>query len=556
MSLLAQMEEKLKGTIKQAIIVAELAKEEELPEIILETPRDKEHGDFATNIAMQLARIARKAPRQIAEEIVANINKEEASIDNIDIAGPGFINFYMKSDYLGDLVEQIIEAGEDYGKTTYGKGKKVQVEFVSVNPTGRLHLGHARNAAFGDVLSNVLSAAGYEVEREYYINDAGSQIDNLGLSLEARYFQAFGKDKELPEDGYYGKDIIEAVEKLIETDGDKWLQVDEEERFEFFKEYGLRAMLEMIEEDLSLFRVHFDHWFSERSLYEGDQIANVLKTLKDKGYIFEEDGATWFKASAFNDDKDRVLIKKDGSYTYLTPDITYHQNKFDRGFDELINIWGGDHHGYIPRMEAAIQALGYDKEQFEVKVIQMVNIIEEGEKLRMSKRSGNAVTLRELLDEVGVDAVRYFFVARSNDTQLDFDTKLAKSQSNENPVYYVQYAHARICTMLKNAEAQGIDLDADFDATLLTTKYELDLLKKLGELPQVVTDSAKKRAPYQITQYVYDLASLLHRFYNAEKVLDTDNLDLTYARISLMKAVQITLANALDILDVTAPEKM
>lgn len=556
MSLLAQMEEKLKGTIKQAIIVAELAKEEELPEIILETPRDKEHGDFATNIAMQLARIARKAPRQIAEEIVANINKEEASIDNIDIAGPGFINFYMKSDYLGDLVEQIIEAGEDYGKTTYGKGKKVQVEFVSVNPTGRLHLGHARNAAFGDVLSNVLSAAGYEVEREYYINDAGSQIDNLGLSLEARYFQAFGKDKELPEDGYYGKDIIEAVEKLIETDGDKWLQVDEEERFEFFKEYGLRAMLEMIEEDLSLFRVHFDHWFSERSLYEGDQIANVLKTLKDKGYIFEEDGATWFKASAFNDDKDRVLIKKDGSYTYLTPDITYHQNKFDRGFDELINIWGGDHHGYIPRMEAAIQALGYDKEQFEVKVIQMVNIIEEGEKLRMSKRSGNAVTLRELLDEVGVDAVRYFFVARSNDTQLDFDTKLAKSQSNENPVYYVQYAHARICTMLKNAEAQGIDLDADFDATLLTTEYELDLLKKLGELPQVVTDSAKKRAPYQITQYVYDLASLLHRFYNAEKVLDTDNLDLTYARISLMKAVQITLANALDILDVTAPEKM
>lgn len=556
MSLLAQMEEKLKGTIKQAIIVAELAKEEELPEITLETPRDKEHGDFATNIAMQLARIARKAPRQIAEEIVANINKEEASIDNIDIAGPGFINFYMKSDYLGDLVEQIIEAGEDYGKTTYGKGKKVQVEFVSVNPTGRLHLGHARNAAFGDVLSNVLSAAGYEVEREYYINDAGSQIDNLGLSLEARYFQAFGKDKELPEDGYYGKDIIEAVEKLIETDGDKWLQVDEEERFEFFKEYGLRAMLEMIEEDLSLFRVHFDHWFSERSLYEGDQIANVLKTLKDKGYIFEEDGATWFKASAFNDDKDRVLIKKDGSYTYLTPDITYHQNKFDRGFDELINIWGGDHHGYIPRMEAAIQALGYDKEQFEVKVIQMVNIIEEGEKLRMSKRSGNAVTLRELLDEVGVDAVRYFFVARSNDTQLDFDTKLAKSQSNENPVYYVQYAHARICTMLKNAEAQGIDLDADFDATLLTTEYELDLLKKLGELPQVVTDSAKKRAPYQITQYVYDLASLLHRFYNAEKVLDTDNLDLTYARIALMKAVQITLANALDILDVTAPEKM
>lgn len=556
MSLLAQTEDKLKETIKEAILLAELAKEEELPEIILETPRDKSHGDFAANIAMQLARIARKAPRQIAEEIVAQIEKEKASIEKIDIAGPGFINFYMKSDYLGELVSEVLQAGDNFGQTDYGKGKKVQVEFVSVNPTGRLHLGHARNAAFGDVLSNLLEAAGYEVEKEYYINDAGSQIDNLGKSIEARYFQALGKEKELPEDGYFGKDIIEAAENLIESDGDRWLKVSEEERFEHFKEYGLQAMLEMIEEDLALFRVYFDHWFSERSLYEGEQIDKVLKTLEDKGYIYEEDGATWFKASAFGDDKDRVLIKNDGSYTYLTPDITYHQNKFDRGFDELINVWGGDHHGYIPRMEAAIQALGYNKDQFEVKVIQMVNIIEEGEKLRMSKRSGNAVTLRELLEDVGVDAVRYFFVARSNDTQLDFDTELAKSQSNENPVYYVQYAHARICTMLKNAEAQGIDTDADFDSSLLGTETELDLLKKLGEFPQLVTDSAKKRAPYQITQYVYDLASNLHRFYNAEKVIDQDNLPLTHARIALMKAVRIAIANALKILSVTAPEQM
>jgi len=556
MSLLAQTEEKLKETIKHAILQAELAEEKEIPNFVLETPRDKAHGDFATNIAMQLARIARKAPRQIAEEIVAEINQAEASIEKIDIAGPGFINFYMKSDYLGDLVHHVLEAGDDYGKTADGKGKKVQVEFVSVNPTGRLHLGHARNAAFGDVLSNVLSAAGYEVEREYYINDAGSQIDNLGLSIEARYFQALGQEKQLPEDGYQGKDIIEAADKLIEIDGDKWLELEEAERFEHFKEYGLKAMLEMIEEDLGLFRVKFDHWFSEKTLYEGDQIQKVIQNLRDKGYVYEEDGATWFKSTAFEDDKDRVLIKKDGSYTYLTPDITYHQNKFDRGFDELINVWGGDHHGYIKRMEAAIQALGYDKSQFEVKVIQMVNLLDGDEKLRMSKRSGNAVTLREMLEDVGVDAMRYFFVARSNDTQLDFDPKLAKSQSNENPVYYVQYAHARISTMLKNAKAQGVDIDADYDSSLLTSTYELDLLKKVGELPQVVADSAAKRAPYQITQYLYDLASLLHRFYNAEKVIDSENLPLTAARIALMKAVQVSLRNALSILDVEALEQM
>ena len=556
MSVLAQTEEQLKQMIKQAIIEAELAEEAELPLIHLETPRDKEHGDFATNIAMQLAGIARKAPRQIAEDITAHIDKDAFSIEKIDIAGPGFINFYMKSDYLGDVIEHILAEGEDYGKTDYGKGRNVQVEFVSVNPTGRLHLGHARNAAYGDVLSNVLQAAGYNVEKEYYINDAGSQIDNLGLSIEARYFQALGKEKELPEDGYFGNDVIEAAENLVKTDGDKWLHADEKERFEYFKEYGLQAMLKMIEEDLSLFRVHFDNWFSERSLYEGEQITNVLDNLREKGYVFDQDGATWFKSTEFGDDKDRVLIKQDGTYTYLTPDITYHQNKFERGFDELINIWGGDHHGYVGRMEAAIQALGYEKDQFEVKIIQMVNILEKGETLRMSKRSGNAVPLYQLIKDVGVDAARYFFVARSNDSQLDFDTELAKSKSNENPVYYVQYAHARICTMLANAKERGIDTEAAFDGSLLQAETELDLMKKLGELPQVVSDSAEKRAPHQMTQYVYDLASLLHRFYNSEKVLDEDNLPLTYARIALMKAVRTTIANVLAILDVEAPEKM
>lgn len=556
MNILAQTEETLKEAIKQAILSANLTSEAELPDIILETPREKEHGDFATTIAMQLARIAKKAPRQIAEDIVAQLDHEQAAIDKVDIAGPGFINFYMKSDYLGELISLVLNEGETYGHTTEGQGKKVQVEFVSVNPTGRLHLGHARNAAYGDVLCNVLAAAGYTVEREYYINDAGSQIDNLGLSIEARYLQSFGKEADLPEDGYYGGDVIEAAEALAKEEGDRWIDADAEERLSYAKDYGLRAMLQMIKEDLAHFRVYFDKWFSEQSLYEGEQIASAIQVLRDGDYVYEQDGATWFRSTSFGDDKDRVLIKQDGTYTYLTPDITYHKNKFDRGFNQLINIWGGDHHGYIGRMEAAIQALGYDKDQFEVKIIQMVNILEKGETLRMSKRSGNAVALKDLIDQVGVDAVRYFFVARSNDSQLDFDTELAQSQSNENPVYYVQYAHARICTMLTNAEKQGIDTEAPFDQSLLQSESEDDLLKKLGEFPQVIADAAKTRMPHQVTQYVYDTASLLHRFYNAEKVLDKDNLPLTHARIALIKAVRITLANGLAIIDITAPESM
>lgn len=556
MSLLMKIEETIKTSIYHAILDAGIVQKDELPEITLEIPREKNHGDFATNIAMQLAGIAKKAPRQIAEEIVQTLDQEGASIEKVEIAGPGFINFFMKSDFLSNIVPHILEKGKSYGFSKVNEGKKIQVEFVSVNPTGRLHLGHARNAAFGDVLCNVLSASGYDVEREYYINDAGSQIDHLGKSLEARYLQAFGIDAELPEDGYYGKDIIEVADQLIQEEGERWVDADEEERFKYLKEYALRKILEMIKDDLEYFRVHFDQWFSERSLYKGEQISSVLKHLKDNGYVYEKDGATWFRSTAFGDDKDRVLIKKDGDFTYLTPDITYHQNKFDRGFDELINVWGGDHHGYIERMKAAIQALGYHEDQFEVKVIQMVNILERGKTLRMSKRSGNAVTLRELLDEVGVDAVRYFFVSRSNDSQLDFDTELARSQSNENPVYYVQYAHARICTMLTNAENQGIDTHASYDPALLQTEAEIDLLKKLGEFPQVIVNAANQRTPHQVTQYVYDLASLLHRFYNAEKVLDMGQLPLTYARIALMKAVRIVLANGLSILNVTAPEKM
>src|SRR5690625_3877010 len=481
MNILEQTETQLRDEIKATIVMAQIATEEELPDINLEKPKDKQHGDFATNIAMQLARVAKKAPRQIAEDIVQHIDQSKAAIEKVEIAGPGFINFFMKKDYLSNLIPTILEAEETYGQTDTGQGEKIQIEFVSVNPTGRLHLGHARNAAYGDVLANVLTASGYEVEREYYINDAGSQIDNLGLSVEARYLQALGHEADLPEDGYYGKDVTEVAEALVSEAGDKWVHTDKDESFAYFKAYGLKAMLGLIKEDLAHFqpicfevskayglkamlglikedlahfRVYFDHWFSEKTIYEDNQINDALDVLKQGGYVFEKEGATWFRSTDFGDDKDRVLIKKDGNYTYLTPDIAYHKNKFDRGFDKLINVWGGDHHGYIARMEAAIQALGYSKDKFAVKVIQMVSILEQGETLRMSKRSGNAVPLRELMDEVGVDAVRYYFVTRLNDSHLDFDVELARSQSNDNPVFYVQYAHARICTMLEQADKQ------------------------------------------------------------------------------------------------------
>lgn len=556
MNILTQTEDTLKQQIADAVIQAKLAKMGELPEIILEKPKEKAHGDFATNIAMQLARIAKKAPREIAEDIKANLDQSKASIEKVEIAGPGFINFFMKNDFLGDVIPGILQDKDTYGQTNTGKGEKVQVEFVSVNPTGDLHLGHARGAAFGDVLCNVLAAAGYNVEREYYINDAGNQINNLALSVEARYLQALGKNADMPESGYRGEDIVEIGKTLANEYGDKWVDAEKTDRLAFFKEYGLKSALGNIEHDLADFGVHFDNWFSEMSLYEKDKITAALQTLEDGDYTYEKDGATWFRSTAFGDDKDRVLTKQDGNYTYLTPDIAYHKNKLDRGFNKIINVWGADHHGYVPRMRAAIQALGYEKEKFDVKIIQMVNLFEQGEKQKMSKRSGTAVSLRELMNEVGVDATRYFFVARSNDSQLDFDMDLARSESNDNPVYYVQYAHARICTMLKQAENKGFQLDGDFDGGLLTTEKEVDLLKKLGEFPQTVADAADKHTPHKVTQYVFDLSSLLHSFYNAEKVLDSGNKELTHARIALMKAVRITIANRLGLIGVTAPERM
>ncbi|MBD8004423.1 arginine--tRNA ligase [Bacillus norwichensis] len=556
MNVVEQKQETLKQEIKNAILKAGLAAEEEIPEVILETPKEKSHGDYSTNMAMQLARIAKKAPRAIAEEIKAHLDVSEASIDKIDIAGPGFINFYMDNSYLTELVPAILEAGDEYGRSDAGKGEKIQVEFVSANPTGDLHLGHARGAAVGDSLCNILNKAGYEVSREYYINDAGNQINNLALSVEARYFQALGIDKPMPEDGYHGEDVIGIGKRLAEEHGDKYVHESEEDRIAFFRSYGLEFELKKLKDVLGQFRVAFDVWYSETSLYENGKIDETLEVLKEKGHLYEKEDATWFRSTDFGDDKDRVLIKNDGSYTYITPDIAYHLDKFNRGFDKLINIWGADHHGYIPRMRAAIEALGFDPNRLEVEIIQLVNLFKDGERVKMSKRSGKAVTMTDLIEMVGLDAVRYFFAMRSGDTHLDFDLDLAVAESNDNPVYYAQYAHARICSILRSAEEKGISYKINVDLSFLSSEKSTDLLKKLGEFPQVIAEAADKRIPHRITNYIFDLASVFHSYYNAEKVLNEEQLDETKARLALVNATQITLKNALTLVGVSAPEKM
>ncbi|MFC0561132.1 arginine--tRNA ligase [Halalkalibacter alkalisediminis] len=556
MNSVEQIKQQLKDEIIAAIKQAGLASDAEIPEVILETPKDKAHGDYATNMAMQLARVAKKAPRTIADELVANLNNERASVEKVEIAGPGFINFFMNNSYLREVIPTVLQAGDTYGQTNVGGGKRIQVEFVSANPTGTLHLGHARGAAVGDALCNILSKAGYDVEREYYINDAGNQINNLTFSLEARYFQALGLDKPMPEDGYHGQDIIGFGQALADEYGDKYVHVPEEERQAFFRQYGLEKELEKIKVDLKEYRVEFDNWFSETSLYETDKVTETLKVLNEKGETYEEEGATWFRSTTYGDDKDRVLIKNDGSFTYLTPDIAYHQDKMNRGFEKLINIWGADHHGYIPRMRAAIQALGYAPEQLDVQIIQMVSLFQGGEKVKMSKRTGKAVTLRDLMEEVGIDATRYFFAMRSTDSQLDFDMDLAVSKSNENPVYYVQYAHARVCSMLRQGQEQGMTFDETTDLSALSSEKAYDLLKAIGDFPEVVAEAAEKQMPHRITNYVHDLASTLHSFYNAERVIDPEQKEASRARLALMKATQVTIKNALALVGVEAPEKM
>ncbi|MFC5402499.1 arginine--tRNA ligase [Cohnella soli] len=554
--------EQLQISVKEALADAALAaglvsSKDELPTITLEVPKEKSHGDLATNLAMQLTKIAKKNPRQIAEAIIGSLEAGRASIVSAEIAGPGFINFRLDKNYLYPVIGEAIEQGESYGNIDAGQGKRVQVEFVSANPTGSLHLGHARGAAVGDALCNVLSAAGYDVTREYYINDAGNQINNLARSIEARYRQILGQDAEMPEDGYYGEDIVGFAKELADEQGDKLLSLGDEERFVYFRSYGLEKELAKIKRDLGRFGVRFDEWYSETSLYENGKVIEVLAALRAQGHVYDQDGAVWLASMAFGDDKDRVLVKNDGSYTYLTPDAAYHMDKYKRGYDQMINIWGADHHGYIPRMKAAMAALGNDPDKLTVLTAQMVSLFQGGEKVKMSKRTGKAVTMEDLMDEVGVDAIRYFFTMRSMDSHLDFDMDLAVSKSNENPVFYVQYAHARICSIFRQAEEQGVSVKPwkDADLSKLNAEQEYDLIRKIGELPETIAEAARNYAPHSIIRYVYELASQFHSYYKAERVI-TEDAEQSQARLQLLAAVRVTLARALALVGVSAPDKM
>lgn len=512
---------------------------------------------MATNAAMQLTKIAKRNPRQIAEAIIEHLDTSSASIEKAEIAGPGFINFTLSKNYLYPIISLVAEQGDDYGRINIGQGQKVEMEFVSANPTGSLHLGHARGAAVGDALCNVLDYAGYQVTREYYINDAGNQVVNLCKSIETRYLQELGQEAEMPEDGYHGEDIKGFAKELVAEKGDTLLEMSPSDRAAFFRTYGLNKELDKIKRDLGLFRVNFDIWFSETSLYENGEVLRSLDELRDRGEVYEQDGATWLQTTKYGDDKDRVLIKNDGTYTYLTPDIAYHSDKYGRGYDKMINIWGADHHGYIPRMKAAMSALGNDPEKLVVLIAQMVSLFQNGEKVKMSKRTGKAVTMEDLMEEVGIDAIRYFFTMRSMDSHLDFDMDLAISTSNENPVFYVQYAHARICSIFRQAEEQGISIPdyAEIDFSKLTAVHEYDLLRKIGELPAEIAVAAEGYAPHRLIRYVYELAAMFHSYYKAERVI-TEDAAQTVARLALLGAARTTIANVLRLVGVSAPDRM
>ena len=539
----------LKSAIQKAVKVA-FDLDLEVGQIVIETPKNKNHGDFSSNVAMQLTRQLHQNPRMIAEKIIENFSKEEANVSNIEIAGPGFLNFTLGTDSFSKVVSDVLEKQENYGQQP-ANGIKVNLEYVSANPTGSLHLGHARGAAWGDSCSRIMKKAGYDVTREYYVNDAGNQITNLALSLQARYMQALGYEKEIGQDGYLGQDIQDKGKELAQTYGETYL-ADTAENLAFFRKVGIEFELDKIKKDLNAYRVHFDVWSSEQAIRDAGLVEQAVQKLTGAGHTYEDEGALWFRTTTFGDDKDRVLRKQDGSLTYLVPDIAYHNNKFERGYDVLVDFFGADHHGYIPRLKGSMTALGNDADKLNVDIIQMVRLVSNGEEMKMSKRLGNATTINELCDKVGVDAARYFFVQRALDSHLDFDIELATKKSNENPVYYAQYAHARMCSILK--AATDIELATSFDG--LTHEKEIDLMKTLQEFNKVVVDAAKTRQVHKMCHYIQNLASKFHTFYNACKVIDRDHLELSSQRLALVKATKIVLANALDTIGVEAVETM
>lgn len=530
-----------------------------LGELHFERPKQENHGDWATNAAMQNCKLLGCKPRDLAEDIVRRIGSDK-HIRRVEVAGPGFINFYLSNLWMGDIVRDVLAAGSDYGRVDLGKGRKAQVEFVSANPTGPLHVGHGRGAAVGDVTGNILAFAGWNVEKEYYVNDAGLQMNILGRSTQSRYFELLGHPEKFPfpEESYKGRYIYDIAQEVVDARGEEFLDQPLETSLPFFKTYAAGRILEQIKDELGEFGVTFDNFFSEKSLYDRDLVPAAVQTLKERGHLYEQDEALWFRSTEYGDDKDRVLMRSNGVPTYFTSDIAYHKEKFDRGFERVIDVWGADHHGYVPRMKAAIEALGYDPKKFTILLIQFVNLLRDGEQVKMSTRSGQFVELQEVVREVGVDAARYYFLMRRSDSHLDFDLELAKSQSSDNPVYYVQYAHARLCSILQKAAEKNIAMPAvsAFAPDAVTTPEEKRLFTKLAQFPDEVARAAADLEPHRIVTYVHELAGDFHSYYNNGSRILEESGALQGSHLLMIAAIRTVIANALRLLGISAPEKM
>lgn len=528
------------------------------PNFTIETPADRTNGDLASNVAMVSARAFKKAPRAIAEAITKYIEFEGTNLDRFEIAGPGFINFFYGKQFYTSVIREIEEKGADYGKSDFGQGKRILVEFVSANPTGPMHIGNARGGALGDSLASVLSAAGYDVSREFYVNDAGNQIEKFATSLEIRYLQIYKDGIELPEDAYHGQDIIDHAKNFAEINGDKYVNAESSERRKALVDFALPKNIQGLENDLLKYRIKYDRWFRESTLHQSGAVKNIVELLKEKGHTYEQDGAIWFKATEFGADKDFVLVRSNGIPTYVVPDIAYHYDKLvTRGFDKAIDVLGADHHGYVPRLKAALTALGVDASRLDAVLMQMVRLVRNGEIVKASKRSGKAITLVTLLEEVPIDAARFFFNLREPNSHFDFDLDLAIEQSSQNPVYYVQYAHARICNIIKGLAESGITQRActDEELALLTAPEEIELINKLASLTGEIITSAKTYDPARVTHYVYETATLFHKFYNACRVKGEDE-SLMQARLALCVATKTVIENVLTMFKITAPESM
>ena len=548
-------EQKIFQAVKQAVQEVD-GLEAEDNVLTVEVPRDTKLGDYATGAAMKLAKALHKSPMDIAAPLAEKLQELLPEAESVTVARPGFINFKLKSGALSALINQVLDAGDSFGENNSGEGVHILVEWVSANPTGDLHCGHARGAAWGDAICRLLEKSGYDVLREFYVNDAGNQIVMLGESLISRYFECFGKEYPLPDNGYHADDVKQIAHDIAKQDGDKWLTADPKERLEYFMLEGKTRELKKIEKDLELYRVHMQSWIHETYFYENnmERINACLKKMDEMGLLYEQDGALWLKTTNYGDEKDRVLRKSDGTLSYLTPDIANHVYKMERGYPTMVDLWGADHHSYVTRMQAALTALGYPKGTLSVDLIQMVRMVEDGVEVKMSKRTGNAITLRDLCEDVGVDAARWFFVSKDISSQMDFDMKQAAAKDNDNPVYYAQYAYSRMCSILKKEDIPDFHREDSYDG--LTDEKELLLLKMMGEFPGLVAKAARMRKPNIVADYILSLVKLYHSYYNSTRVNNPEDPELTNQRLGLVKALQVTLRNALELLGVTAPESM